>query len=299
VSNENKTSNVVLFGADGQLGKELQGTTPDQTNLSSFTRERIDITDQQAVEETIESIKPDWVINVAAYTAVDKAEEERDEAFAVNYTGAENIARAAKLANARLVHLSTDFVFDGNRSSPYQPSDKTSPLGVYGASKQAGDEAVIQTLPDDSVIIRTAWLYSKHGHNFVKSMLRLMAEREELGVVTDQIGTPTSARVLARVIWQVIQQNLFGIYHWTDAGVASWYDFAVAIQEEAIAAGVLNSHPVCTIKPIRTSDYPTPAERPSYSVLDKTATWQALNTSPVHWRTALKEVLGELRDDKN
>jgi dTDP-4-dehydrorhamnose reductase len=193
-----------------------------------------------------------------------------------------------------MIQISTDYVFDGTHSSPYHTDEKSSPLGVYGESKHQGERRVQEILPRDSVIIRTAWVYSTHGHNFVKSMLRLMAEREELGIVADQVGSPTYARTLARAVWDFAEQpQLHGVYHWTDAGVASWYDFAVAIMEEAVAYGLL-PRPI-TAKPIRSCDYPTPARRPAYSVLDKTSSWEQLSVAPLHWREALREMLTELK----
>ncbi len=212
----------------------------------------------------------------------------------MNRDGAANLALAAKQSGAGLIHVSTDFVFDGSKSSPYLIDDAPNPQSVYGASKQAGDEAVLSILADNVTIIRTAWVYSSHGQNFVKTMLRMMAERKELGIVADQIGTPTWAHGLAHMIWKTIDKKLTGIFHMTDAGVASWYDFAVAIYEEAKELDLLHANQACKIKPIRTEDYPLPAIRPPYSVLDKTMTWNALAIEPVHWRAALRSMLQEL-----
>jgi len=287
--------NVLLVGADGQLGLELIKTASGKINFCTYTFEQLDITDPVAVQEVVEKTKPDWVINAAAYTAVDKAEEERDKAFAVNQIGAGNVAKAAKQANVQLVHISTDFVFDGNKSIPYLIDDKPNPLNVYGESKLAGDNEVLAILPDTSAIIRTAWVYSSYGNNFVKTMLGLMSERDELSVVADQIGSPTWANGLAMAIWQIIEKKIHGLFHWTDAGVASWYDFAVAIQEEALATGILDNSHSCTVKPIRTEDYPTAAIRPQNCVLDKTTTWQALGVAPTHWRVALRQMMSELK----
>jgi dTDP-4-dehydrorhamnose reductase len=285
---------VLVVGANGQLGYELSRTLPESMQLSALDETDLDITDQVAVLERINSSRPDWIINAAAYTAVDKAEKQADLAYRVNRDGAANLATAAKHAGARLIHISTDFIFDGSKSSPYQVEDRPNPQSVYGASKQAGDEAVLSIMSDNVVIIRTAWVYSSHGQNFVKTMLRLMSEREALSIVADQIGTPTWAHGLARMIWKAMDARLTGVHHWTDAGVASWYDFAVAIYEEAKVLGILSEDQVCTIKPIRTQDYPTPATRPAYSVLDKTTTWNALSVEPGHWRTALRDMLQEL-----
>ncbi|HSR36471.1 MAG TPA: dTDP-4-dehydrorhamnose reductase, partial [Desulfurivibrionaceae bacterium] len=205
--------------------------------------------------------------------------------------GAVNLAEAAREQDAFLVQLSTDFVFDGNRSRPYAPGDTPAPLGVYGATKLAGEVAVQQILGHYSAIVRTSWLYSSHGHNFVKTMLRLMKERDAVRVVADQIGTPTWAHGLAVAVWQIAGRTLSGIHHWGDGGVASWYDLAVAIQEEALSLGLLAR--AVPVLPIATANYPTPARRPSYSVLDKTATWELLGGPPPHWRVQLRRMLQE------
>ncbi len=285
---------VILTGAGGQLGWELQQCQPEQVELFAFTSQQLDIRDKAAVFAVVEEIAPTHIINAAAYTAVDKAESEAELAFAINADGAAHLAQAAKQVGARMVQVSTDYVFDGTHSSPYLPEAATSPLGVYGESKFQGEQRVQEILPQRSLILRTSWVYSSHGNNFVKGMLRLMSEREELGIVADQVGSPTYARTLARAVWEFCEQSqLHGIYHWTDAGVASWYDFAVAIMEEAVAQGLLCA-PI-NVKPIRTSDYPTPARRPAYSVLDKTASWSQLSISAQHWRVALREMLAELK----
>jgi dTDP-4-dehydrorhamnose reductase len=281
---------VLLTGATGQLGWELQQTCPATMELFVFGSSELDIRDVSAVTDAVKKIAPAVIINAAAHTAVDKAEDEPELAFAVNTDGAVHLAQAAKRQGARMIQISTDYVFDGTHSSPYLPDADTSPLGVYGESKYQGEQRVQEILPQDSVIIRTAWVYSTHGHNFVKSMLRLMVEREELGIVADQVGSPTYARTLARAVWGFAEQpQLHGIYHWTDAGVASWYDFAVAIMEEAVTVGLLPR--AITVKPIRSCDYPTPARRPAYSVLDKTSSWKQLSVAPLHWREALREML--------
>jgi dTDP-4-dehydrorhamnose reductase len=233
------------------------------------------------------------VLNAAAYTAVDRAEEDSERAFAVNVLGAEHVARAAAQLGARVIHVSTDFVFDGLSSRPYRPDDAPHPCSAYGRSKLAGEAAVLSAARERAVVVRTAWLYSAHGGNFVKTILRLLAERDAVRVVADQIGTPTWASTLALVLWQLAARpDLRGVFHWTDAGVASWYDFAVAIREEALAAGVLAA--AAPVVPIRTEDYPTPAQRPPFSVLDKTAIWDALGLEPRHWRCELRAMLAEL-----
>ncbi|MEN8134173.1 MAG: dTDP-4-dehydrorhamnose reductase [Thermodesulfobacteriota bacterium] len=279
---------VVITGAGGQLGKELLLNSPVGVDLHVFTSNELDIVNQDIVNKTIESLNPDVIINSAAYTDVDRAESESERAYSVNRDGVAFLAEAAGKTGSRLVHISTDFVFDGSRCRPYLPEDKPNPLGVYGASKLAGEERVAALLAD-ALIIRTSWLYSVHGPNFVKTMLRLMGKHRELGVVSDQIGTPTWANELARGIWRSVEAGLSGKHHWTDSGVASWYDFASAIYEEALALNILKSK--ITIKPIRTNDYPTPAQRPSYSVLNKDSMTDALNYTPPHWRVNLRKML--------
>jgi len=293
----NKTR-VLIAGASGQLGHELVRSAPESVDLIALDETQLDITGQASVSKAVDSISPDWIINAAAYTAVDKAEQQSELAYRVNRDGAINLALAAKQADKKLIHISTDFVFDGTQSSPYQVADKPNPKSVYGASKQAGDEHVMSILSGKVLIIRTAWVYSSHGQNFVKTMLKLMAERNELGIVADQAGTPTWTRTLAQVIWKSMGQELTGIHHCTDAGVASWYDFAVAIYEEAKTLGLLDINHDCEIMPISTKDYPAPAVRPASSVLDKTITWEALDIKPLHWRESLRYMMKELLTDQ-
>jgi len=285
---------VLITGANGQLGRELQNTAPPNVRVVAMNSSQLDICITDAVHKEVASLGAEVVINAAAYTAVDRAEQEKERAYAVNAVGPANIAAAVQNVGARFIHVSTDFVFDGHRSSPYRPEDPPAPLGVYGESKLAGEKRILATLPKDrALIIRTAWVYSRYGGNFVLTMLRLMRERDRIGVVADQVGTPTWANGLAHVIWTALDKGLQGIHHWTDAGVASWYDFAVAIQEEALALGLLDRN--IPIKPINTTDYPTPARRPSYSVLDKTVTWEALDKTADHWRESLRKMLAGLR----
>lgn len=293
------TQRILLTGANGQLGWELQRTCPAHIELHAHDANTLDITDALAVRDAVQAIKPDWIINAAAYTAVDKAESETTLAYAVNRDGARHLAEAARAASAlnavsaRMVQVSTDFIFDGEQGHPYRPDAVPSPLGVYGASKLAGELAVRDTLGEHALILRTAWVYSAHGHNFVKTMLRLMKEREQLSIVADQVGSPTWAHGLAQAIWQATTINLNGTHHWTDAGTASWYDFAQAIHDEARALGLLERD--CALHPIATADYPTPARRPGFSLLDKASTWQALHISqPTHWRAQLRAMLIEL-----
>lgn len=283
---------VLVTGGDGQLGRALAKTAPPRVEVTAFSRTSLDITDPASIADTITRAAPDLVINAAAYTAVDRAESEKALAFAVNGTAPGTLAAAAHRTNAGFVHVSTDFVFDGHASTPYAPDAPTAPAGAYGASKLAGEQAALAAHPD-ALVMRTAWVYAAEGDNFVRTMLRLMAEREEVRVVADQIGTPTHADGLARAIWRLAAAKLPGIWHWTDAGVASWYDFAVAIQEEALALGLLSR--AVPVIPIRTEDYPTPARRPAFSLLDKSTTWA--HTGPAaHWRVELRAALGQMKE---
>ncbi len=283
---------VLITGANGQLGWELARSVPAGVDAVLAGRSELDISDRDAVLGFVDRHRPRAIVNAAAYTAVDKSEHEPELAHAVNATGAANLAAAAKAQGAALIQISTDFVFDGTRATPYAPDAATAPLGVYGRTKLAGEQAVLDTLGDQALILRTAWVYSSHGHNFVKTMLRLMAEKPELGIVADQVGTPTWAGGLAQAVWRALDTCLTGVHHWTDAGVTSWYDFAVAIQEESQAIGLLRN--AIPIRPIRSEDYPTPARRPAYSVLNKHPTWSALDVPATHWRAALRRMLNEL-----
>ena len=293
-----KTGKVALLGANGQLGQTLlqawvTGETTRNLALQCLDLPEFDLTNTGQVQQILDQEKFDFIINAAAYTQVDQAEKDSDAAFAINQTGVETLARWVVENNAHLVHISTDYVFDGNASRPYLPQDIPSPVNVYGRSKLAGEEAIKAIAPECVTIVRTSWLYSPHGSNFVKSMLRHMASREQLSVVADQLGTPTSTASLAELIISIVSGDTkSGVYHWTDAGAASWYDFAIAIQEEALAAGLLDRK--ASIIPVRSEDYPTAAKRPSYSVLDKTDTYKSFNLKPVHWREKLRAVLKEI-----
>jgi dTDP-4-dehydrorhamnose reductase len=224
---------------------------------------------------------------------VDRAETEAVQARATNAAGPANLARAAAASGSRLIHLSTDFVFDGKSAAPYRPEDPTNPLNVYGVTKRDGEVAVREILPARSVVLRTAWVYDATGRNFLLTMLRLMRDRGSVRVVADQFGTPTAAHSLAAAIWTAVARpEIAGIHHWTDSGVASWYDFAVAIAEEAAVAG--RAATTAEVIPIGSSEYPTPAKRPGFSVLDKTVTIAALGITPAHWRQALRRVIGQI-----
>ncbi len=295
---------VILTGGAGQLGHALRRSAPaaiagTAVQLITTTRSggegtiALDLADAEACRALVEQHRPDWLINAGAYTAVDKAESEPELAHAVNAQAPGAMAEALAATGGRFLQLSTDFVFNGAQGSPYRPDQPVHPLGVYGASKAAGEASAASALaPERLCILRTSWVYGPVGKNFLLTMLRLMAQREQLGVVADQVGCPTSTAGLAGACWTVLEQGTSGTLHWSDAGAASWYDFAVAIAELGQAAGLL-SNPA-RIQPITTADYPTPAQRPSYSLLDCTATRETLGLEAVHWRQALQQVLGHI-----
>ncbi|WP_281302207.1 dTDP-4-dehydrorhamnose reductase [Iodidimonas sp. MBR-14] len=283
---------VLITGAAGQLGRELCRTAPDHMQVQALDRAALDILEPAAILDALKQHQPHLIINAAAYTAVDQAESEPEKAFAINAKGPENLALAASRHGVRLIHLSTDFVFDGKAGSPYAPKAETHPINLYGLSKRAGEQAVERLAPQNSLILRTSWLYSAHGSNFVKTMLRLMKEGRSLRVIADQVGTPCWALGLAEALWKLADLRASGLLHWGDAGVASWYDFAVAIMEEAQISGLLDQSPIIT--PVTSADYQTAARRPSYSVLDRSRAWALVGTPPLHWRAALRLMLQEL-----
>ncbi|MBI5885207.1 MAG: dTDP-4-dehydrorhamnose reductase [Deltaproteobacteria bacterium] len=288
---------ILVTGSEGQLGRDLiPRLKAAGHDVCGYDVGSLDITDAAKTSELVAAEKPFVIINCAAYTQVDKAETERDAAYAVNRDGAANLAQAAARCKARLIHISTDFVFDGLKSTPYAEADAVNPLSVYGASKLAGEEAVAGRLPEH-IIVRTAWLYGGQGNNFVKTILRLASERESLNIVYDQIGTPTWTSDLSDAIVLTVKavesgKTPYGVYHYTNEGVASWYDFAVAIVEEARRRGLkvkCNS-----LEPILTSGYPTPAKRPAYSVLDKEKFKKTFGVEIPYWRVSLKNMMTEL-----
>ncbi|MEW6994802.1 dTDP-4-dehydrorhamnose reductase [Colwelliaceae bacterium MEBiC 14330] len=297
---------VLITGRGGQLAWELEQSRPNNIALTCLNSKQLDISNQKQVEQVFAQLTPDLVINAAAYTAVDKAETDSETAYAVNDLGSEYLAKACKAIKAKLIHISTDFVFDGSQNTPYQINQQTNPINVYGASKLAGENKINAILGAQAMIIRTAWVYSKQGNNFVKTMLRLMAEKDSLGVVYDQVGTPTWAKGLANLIWTLSTQdniatekankadNSSTILHWTDAGVCSWYDFAVAIQDIGLEKGMLEK--AIPIRPIAASSYPTPAKRPSFSVIDKSSTEKLSGLNTVHWRKQLAQMMAELNN---
>jgi dTDP-4-dehydrorhamnose reductase len=288
---------VLLTGRDGQLGQALVAAAPAHWQLIACGRRELDLADPEACRRAVREHRPDWVLNAGAYTAVDRAELEPELALAVNAGAPQAFAAALAHQGGRLLQVSTDFVFDGEQGHPYRPEQPVAPLGVYGASKAEGERRIAALLPADRLcLLRTSWVYGPVGRNFCLTMLRLHDERaaagQELAVVADQVGCPTATPGLAAACIAALEQGIVGHHHWSDAGAASWYDFAVAIGELGLAAGLLER--AATVRPIATADYPTPARRPSYSLLDCAATRQALGLVPRHWRSALAEVLAAL-----
>jgi dTDP-4-dehydrorhamnose reductase len=284
---------VLITGANGQLGSELRRQAPEFVEVMAPDHAALDVGDERAVDALVQQFAPRVILNAAAYTAVDKAEAEPDQARRVNADGPALLARAAaRLPDCRLIHVSTDYVFDGEASTPYLPGDATAPRGVYGETKLAGERGVLEALGSRALVVRTSWVYGPRGKNFPATMLRLMRSGD-VRVVADQQGCPTSTVSLAEVIWEfALNAGSSGVFHWSDAGVTNWYDFAVAISEEARARGLLTE--VHAVTPISTEEYPTPAKRPRFSALDSRATVAALGIPQLHWRVRLQEVLGEL-----
>ena len=282
---------VLLTGAAGQLGQALIASSPAEVELIACSRAELDLANPEACRAAVQAHRPDWVLNAGAYTAVDKAESEPELAQAVNAGAPGAFAEALAATGGRLLQVSTDFVFNGAQGSPYRPEQPLDSLGVYGATKAAGETAALKLL--GARVLRTSWVYGPVGKNFCLTMLRLHALKaaagESLGVVADQVGCPTSTITLAAACWRAISVEGPQILQWSDAGAASWYDFAVAIGELGVQAGLLER--AARVKPLTTADYPTLAQRPSYSLLDCTASRLALGLEPLHWREGLAEVL--------
>jgi dTDP-4-dehydrorhamnose reductase len=282
----------VLVLGGGQIAKAIAAGVPARHEVAMRTHAELDIVDEAALGTALARFKADWIVNAAAYTAVDLAEDEAAKAIAVNDTAVASLVRISAAARSKLLHLSTDFVFDGGSKRAYLPSDPTNPLSVYGVSKLGGERHVVAT--GAGIVLRTSWVYAAEGKNFVLTMLRLMREKNQINVVCDQIGAPTWAASAATAIWGLIDAKAApGIYHWTDLGVASWYDFAVAIQDEALTRGLLSR--AIPIFPIYSSEYPTKAQRPAFSVLDSTSTRSLLKVPATHWRHNLRTMLDEFR----
>lgn len=284
---------ILVTGAAGQLGNELHNVLEQKMpGVTMYTDIKdLDLTDSEAVKKFIIDNEISHVVNCAAYTAVDKAEQEPALCAKINTDAVKNIAEVAADYGVKVIHVSTDYVFDGTAHAPYKESDKVNPISIYGTTKRKG-EMVLLSMSPDAVIIRTAWLYSPYGNNFVKTMMRLGSERPELGVVCDQIGTPTYALDLAEAIYTILtaRQWVPGIYHFSDEGVCSWYDFTKAIHR---IAGIKS----CNVKPIATDDYPTLAARPPYSVLDKTRIKKTYGITIPHWEESLVDCINRLQNN--
>ena len=297
-----QTIRVLLTGAACQLGQALIASVPESVELIATGRSGgqgmlgLDLADASACRQAVDTHQPNWVLNAGAYTAVDKAEAEPDVAEAVNAQAPRAFAKALRDQGGRLLQLSTDFVFNGEQGRPYRPGDSRSPLGVYGASKARGEDAVDEILSatGQGLILRTSWVMGPVGRNFALTMLRLHRERDAIGVVADQVGCPTATHTLASACWQAILRSSAGeslpaVLHWSDAGAASWFDVAVAVGELALELGLLER--MAAVTPITTADYPTPAKRPSYSLLDCSSSRQALELAASPWRQALRQLL--------
>ena len=281
--------NILITGANGQLGNEMRVLSSEYPEYTYFFTDvqELDICDEQAVMDFVQKNEIDCIVNCAAYTAVDKAEENIELCDKLNHVASGYLAKAAAARGAALIQVSTDYVFDGTNHIPYRETEPTCPNSVYGRTKLAGEKEAVR-LCERTMIIRTAWLYSTFGNNFVKTMIRLGREKEQLGVIFDQVGTPTYARDLARAIYVAIAQEVpAGIYHFSNEGVCSWYDFTRAIHR---IAGITTCH----VSPLHTEEYPTPAARPHYSVLDKTKIKETLNIEIPYWEDSLQTCISEL-----
>ncbi len=288
----NNPLTILVTGANGQMGNELKVLAHDSAdfNFLFVTKEELNIADASILEKYFSEHSIDFCINCAAYTAVDKAESEAENAFLINATAVANLASVCEKNNTQLIHISTDYVFDGTAIEPYTETGNTNPASVYGKSKLQGEVWAMQNAPS-AIIIRTAWLYSSFKNNFVKTMLRLMKEKESINVVSDQFGCPTYAADLANVIMQIITSNKSktnpGIYHYSNTGITNWYEFAVAIKDLTASN--------CIVNPIPTSQYPTPAKRPAYSVLDTTKIKETFKLHIPNWESSLQKCLALLK----
>lgn len=288
---------VLITGAAGQVGSELVKSAPAGFEVVGYNSSELDITNIQQVRQIVAEQAPALIINAAAYTAVDKAEIDVERAYAVNETGVKNLAQAALALSIPVFHISTDYVFDGTATEPYKETDPVGPTGVYGASKLAGEQALANS-GAKNIILRTSWVFGAEGNNFVKTMLRLGKGREMLGVVADQHGCPTSAASIANVLWQLVKKYTvenelpWGIYHFCNSPATTWYGFACAIFKQAVEAGMLEKEPI--VNAITTTDYPTPAKRPIWSVLDTKKIQRVINCDNCLWKSELTAVLREL-----
>mgnify|MGYP001237023597 FL=1 len=295
--------NVLITGSTGQLGKSLIALKPSNVTITAPTRKELDLSNIESCYKTILEIKGDWIINCGAYTAVDKAEIEIEKAKKINGFALKGFTEGLNKTNGNILQISTDFVFNGKQNFPYLENQNRSPLNVYGVSKSIGEEFIENNIKNKkkATILRTSWVISPHSKNFVLTILKLHSEKKSINVVCDQIGVPTSAKDLAKVCWRIIQfkekKNLPLIMQWSDAGVASWYDLAVAIGEIGLEIGLLKKQ--AKVFPIKSSQYPTPAIRPKYSILDTTNTSRILEIEHTHWRVNLKKILLEYKQLKN
>ncbi|AKR38251.1 dTDP-4-dehydrorhamnose reductase [Bacillus thuringiensis] len=277
---------VLVTGAKGQLGQDVVSLLKEQTwEVFGFGREELNITDEKQVSEKVLLIQPDIIIHTAAYTQVDQAESDEESAFKVNAEGTKYLAQAAEAVGAKFCYVSTDYVFDGTKDTPYKPDDQTNPQTVYGKSKLVGEQYT-QEYCSKSYIVRTSWVFGLYGNNFVKTMLRLAEENKELGIVHDQVGSPTYTTDLARFIISLVQTDKYGVYHGSNSGVCSWYEFAKEIFKQSNIEIVVN--------PLKTEDFPRPAARPKYSVLDKGMIEENGFESLQNWKEALKDFLKKL-----
>ena len=283
---------ILVTGSNGQLGSELKELAPFYPGFEFvfLTRNELPLSDIAAIKKTVEAFSPQYIVNCAAYTAVDKAESERDQAFKVNAEAVGELAKVGAQIGAKFIHISTDYVFDGSRKLPLKEEDSVRPINVYGESKLAGEQAALSNNPD-AIIIRTSWVYSFYGKNFVKTMMRLMAEKESISVVNDQWGSPTYAADLAKAILQIIEWGTWypGIYHFSNEGVITWFEFAGEIASQLQTA--------CTVQPTTTANFPTPAKRPLYSVMDKSKISERYHISAKPWKESLQECLQKLKEN--
>ncbi len=311
MSAELEKINILVTGSNGQVGSELRELANKYSYTYFFTdRESLDITCKEAINNFVSQNSINVIINAAAYTAVDKAEEDYENANKVNHLAVQYLAEIVKEKNIKLIHISTDYVFDGKNYKPYEENDATNPQGVYGHTKLDGEKAMIAINPKNSIIIRTSWVYSNYGNNFVKTMLRLGKEKKQLGVIFDQVGTPTYAKDLALAVLRVVSyelgvmngsekiiqnskfktQNSVKVYHYSNEGVCSWYDFAKEIMRMAKLE--------CQINPIETKEYPTPAKRPHYSLLNKSKIKKEFNIEIPYWRDSLFDCIKKIMSDE-
>ncbi len=290
---------LLLTGAEGQLGQTFQAyfsssDLSQKYHLLTADIQEMDLRKKKSISDFLESNIPSLIVNCGAYTSVDTAELEVEAARKVNDHAVSCIARWASENSCRVIHISTDFVFDGRKTEPYSPCDETNPLGAYGETKLAGESHILELLPKRGLVLRASWLYSEYGHNFVKTMIELMKRKSELGVVNDQIGSPTSTHSLVRVLFSLIEhRTINGVFHWCDGAAISWYDFAIEIQRQALKCGLLARE--IPIKPLTTEEYPTPAVRPSYSALNRGTALEKLGLEETNWQAELKAVVLQIK----